>query len=186
MTDYFLDGERRDGLPVDSVAAGGISLGTVFDQKFYAMRVAGNGLRFPFEAQPFTALVDIVGDVGEEALRSYAKELISHGCVQAVCRGDEAGILNDIFGDLSEEGGADVNGLPFTSMVLDDEPLCDAIEYFILPCGLASTGLLMVIGDSGDFHEAVGSFTTSAGSLRESMSAPVYVEEELVCFDMAH
>lgn len=188
MSDYFLYGESRDVKAVAHTVSRGKILANVFDQKFYAMR-AHNGagdLRFPFDPQPFTALVNIVGDVGEDVLRIYAKELISHGCVQAVCRGDEAGILNDIFGDLSEEGGADSNGCTFTSMAIDDEPLEEAIEYFILPCGLASTGLLMVIGDSADFQAGVKSFKDSAGNMQKSLKEPVYVEEESVYFELVH
>ena len=157
-----------------------------FGQRFYAMRADGGGLRFPFEAQPFTTLVDIVGDVGEETLRGYARELIAHGCVQAVCRGADSGLMNDIFDELSENGETGDDGFPFTSMAVDDEPLNEAIEYFILPNGLAATGLVMVIGDAGDFRSVIDNFTVSAGNAREGLGIPVYVEEEQVCFEPAY
>ncbi|MDR1745447.1 MAG: hypothetical protein LBS30_06815, partial [Planctomycetota bacterium] len=44
-----------------------------------------------------------------------------HGCVQAVCRGEESNRLESIFNELAEEGALDKNGTPFTSMCMDDE-----------------------------------------------------------------
>lgn len=178
-----MDGKNRVSAAASSVDAGGKNLGTHFGQKFYAIRAAGGSLRFPFDSQPFTALVDIAGDVGEETLRGYARELVAHGCVQAVCRGAESGLMNDIFGELSENGETDTNGFPFTSMAIDDEPLNEAIEYFVLPNGLAATGLVMIIGDSGDFRLAVDNFAASTDGAKEALGIPVYVDEELVCFD---
>ena len=184
MTENSLDWKNRLKAVAPSVDAGGISLGTHYGQKFYAIRADGGSLRFPFAAQPFTALVDIAGEVSETALRGYARELIGHGCVQAVCRGGDSGLMNDIFGELADNGETDNGDFPFTSMALDDEPLNEAIEYFILPNGLAATGLVMVIGDSGAFRSAIDSFTASTSGAKEAaLGIPVYVEEELVCFD---
>ena len=182
MKDYLSYGNSRGRKIAATVETGGKSLGTLYDQKFYAIRVGSNGLRFPFEPQPFTALVDIKGDVDQDVLKSYARELLSYGCVQAVCRGVEAPVLNDIFGELAESGDIDANGFAFTSMSVDDEPLSEAIEYFVLPSGLASTGLLLVIGDAGDFKNAIEDFADMAGSLKKAIREPMYVEEELVCF----
>ncbi len=185
VTNYSWRCENRGKRVVRSINFGGKSLGSLYEQKFYAMRVEGNQLKFPFAAKPFTALVDIRGDVDQELLKGYARELVAHGCVQAVCRGVEAGLMNDIFGCISEEGASDVNGLPFTSMSVDEEPLEESVEYFILPSGLAGVGLIMVIGDSDAFADAVDCFANFANGAQESKNEPVYIEEEQVCFEMA-
>ncbi len=157
-------------------------MGTIHEQRFYAIRASGADVRFPFPQGAFTALVDMSRSVDDAVLRGYAEALIGHGCVQAVCRGEESSRLEEIFNDLAEKGDLDRNGAYFTSMCLDDEPLNEAIQYFVLPCGLAQTGLLMVIGDQGDFQNAIEGFSTAAGAIREDLSAPVYTEDDLVCF----
>lgn len=161
---------------------GGISLGTLHEQRFYAIRANGADLRFPFSAQPFTALVDVSASIDNAVLQGYAQALIDHGCVQAVCRGEESERLVEIFDRLTEQGEHDKNDTPFTSMCMDDEPLNEAIEYFVLPCGLAQTGLLMVIGDAGDFQNAIKGFFTAAGAVKEGFGQPVHSEPDLVCF----
>ena len=172
---------KRDALAAARLV-GGISLGTLHEQRFFAIRANGSALRFPFTAQPFTVLVDISRPVDNEILQGYAQALIDHGCVQAVCRGEESDRLVEIFDTLAEKGDLDQNGTPFTSMCMDDEPLNEAIQYFVLPCGLAQTGLLMVIGDSGDFQGAIEGFSTAAGAIKEDIGEPVYAEDDLVCF----
>ncbi len=161
-------------------------MGTIHEQRFYAIRANGGDVRFPFPSGPFTALVDLSRSVDDVVLRGYAEALIQHGCVQAVCRGEESArleeIFNDLANDLAEKGDIDPNGPCFTSMCMDDEPLDEAIQYFVLPCGLAQIGLLMVIGDQGDFQNAIEGFSIAAGAIREDLSAPVYTEDDLVCF----
>lgn len=153
-------------------------MGTISDQRFYAIRANGGELRFPFPPGAFTALVDMSRPVDDAILRGYAEALLKHGCVQAVCRGEESSRLEEIFTDLANDH-ADAY---FTSMCLDDEPLDEAIQYFVLPCGLARTGLLMVIGDQGDFQAAIEGFSTAAGAIREDLGEAVYTEDDLVCF----
>ncbi len=182
VTDYFIGGDAEQIDLALTRLVGGIELGTLHDQRFYAIRANGASLRFPFASQPFTAMVDVPGSVDETLLKQYAGELIDHGCVQAICRGEESSRLVDIFDDLAERGDLDRNGIPFTSMCLDDEPLAEAIQYFVLPCGLASVGLLMVIGESGDFQNAIQGFSSAAGAIKESIGEPVYTEDDLVCF----
>ncbi len=159
-------------------------MGTIHEQRFYAIRANGADVRFPFPSGAFTALVDLARSVDDAVLQGYAEALIRHGCVQAVCRGEESSRLEEIFNSLADKGDIEIdrNGTYFTSMCLDDEPLNEAIQYFVLPCGLAQTGLLMVIGDQGDFQNAIRGFSTAAGAIREDLSAPVYTEDDLVCF----
>jgi len=161
--------------------AGGF-MGTIHEQRFYAIRANGSDLRFPFPAGNFTALVDLARSVDDSVLKGYAEALIQHGCVQAVCRGEESSRLEEIFNELAEQGDLDKDGTFFTSMCLDDEPLDEAIQYFVLPCGLARTGLLMVIGDQDDFQNAIKGFSVAAGAIREDLGEPVYTEDDLVCF----
>lgn len=182
MKDYLFGGDAESSEAALDRLVGGISLGTLHEQRFFAIRANGAELRFPFPAGPFTALVDMSRSVDDQVLRGYAEALINHGCVQAVCRGEESSHLENIFNDLASEGDLDKNGTPFTSMCMDDEPLNEAIQYFVLPCGLAQTGLLMVIGDQGDFQDAIKGFSTAAGSSKEEIGEPVYTEDDLVCF----
>ena len=181
MKEFSFGGGAFDASALDRLV-GGLSLGTLHEQRFYAIRANGSDLRFPFPAGPFTALVDLVAPVDDAVLRKYAEALIGHGCVQAVCRGEESCRLDEIFYKLAEKGDLDRNGTPFTSMCLDDEPLNEAIQYFVLPCGLAQTGLLMVIGDQGDFQNAIQDFSTAAGAIKDNIGEPVYTEDDLVCF----
>ncbi len=160
---------------------GGMSLGTLRGQNFYAMRANGAELRFPFTPRPFTALVSISSSVGDETLRNYVKSLIDHGCVQAVCRG-ECERFGELFDAELEHGEYDKNGAMPHSMSMSDEPLVEAISYFVLPADLAYTGLILVIGSHGDFRETVDGFTNVAGELREEYLEPVFDEADLVSF----
>lgn len=186
MAEYSFYEETAWGKTVASLYSGGKSLGTLFDQKFYAVRAGGPDLNLPFTPRPFTALVDISREVEDNLLERYAKTLMSHGCVQAVCRGEGADRLSAIFDRLADEGGNSCSeGFAFTSMAIDDESLDDAIHYFVLPCGLASTGLVVVIGGNDSFRQAVECFSGAAGSLNEGLGVPAYVSEELACFEPA-
>lgn len=183
MKDYLDGGEALANEFSRADLSGGVTdLGTLHAQRFYAIRANGAELRFPFSAQPFTTLVDMSAPVDGEVLQGYAEALIRHGCVQAVCRGEESHRLVDIFNRMAERGEFDRDGAPFTSMEMDDEPLPEAIQYFVLPCGLAHTGLLVVIGEQGDFQAAIDGFSIAAGAIRENLSEPIYAEDDLVCF----
>ena len=182
MKDYLTDGDAKSVEFTLARLVGGIGLGTLHEQRFFAIRANGPELRFPFPARPFTALVDVAGPIDDGVFKGYAQSLIDHGCVQAVCRGEDSDRLVRIFDEMAERGDFDRDGTPFTSMCLDDEPLNEAIQYFVLPCGLAQTGLLMVIGDSGDFQNAIQGFSTAAGAIKENIGEPVYTEADLVCF----
>lgn len=174
--DGGFDARALDGL------IGGIGLGTLHEQRFFAMRTSGGELRFPFPKCPFTVLVDMVSPVDDAVLRSYAEALVGHGCVQAACRGEESERMVDIFNSLADRGDLGDDATPFTAMSMDDEPLDEAIAYFVLPCGLAQTGLVMVIGEQSDFQNAIRGFSNAAGAAKEDIGEPVYTEDDLVCF----
>lgn len=181
MTDNLFGG---GAFSLDAVLGGQVGgyMGTIHEQRFFAIRANGSELRFPFQSGAFTVLVDLARSVDDAILKTYAEALIGHGCVQAVCRGEESSRLEKIFNKLAEKGDLDKNGTPFTSMCVDDEPLEEAIQYFVLPCGLAQTGLLMVIGDQDDFQNAIQGFSTAAGAIKDDIGEPVYTEDDLVCF----
>lgn len=185
MTDYLYGGGAKKIEIAIADLSGGQTLGMLHEQKFYAIRAEGAGIKFPFPEKPFTALVDISQPVDDAILESYAAALVEHGCVQAVCRGDEAARLAGIFDRMAEEGGLDHDGRPFSCMCMDDEPLLEAIEYFVLPCGLAATGLLMVIGDSGDFQSVVDGFANAAGAAAKAVPEPDHAANGAVCFTHA-
>ncbi|MCL1999998.1 MAG: hypothetical protein FWG74_01070 [Planctomycetes bacterium] len=178
VTDYSAGGDAEKIDLSLSGLVGEIDLGTLHEQHFYAIRANGSNLRFPFAAQPFTAMVEVSSSIDEALLRQYAGSLIAHGCVQAICRGEESSRLVDIFDDLAELGDQENNSIPFTSMCLDDEPLAEALQYFVLPTGLASVGLLMVIGGSGDFQNVIQGFSNASDSADESI---IYLEEDVAC-----
>ncbi|MCC8166633.1 MAG: hypothetical protein LIQ31_10900 [Planctomycetes bacterium] len=182
MKDTFFDGTATTREAALARLVGGTVLGTVHDQRFFAMRANGDTLRFPFPARTFTALVNMSGPVDDALLQTYAQALIDHGCIQAACRGEGSDRLVEIFDKMAEQGDFDHDGTPFTCMPLDDEPLEEAIQYFVLPCGLAQTGLVMVIGDSGDFENAINGFSVAAGAIKENIGEPDYIEDDLVCF----
>lgn len=185
MTDYLCGGEAKKIEIAMTGLVGGQTLGTLHEQKFYAIRAEGADIKFPFSAKSFTALVDISKPVDDTILERYASALVEHGCVQAVCRGEEASRLAGIFDKMAEEGAFDRDGRPFSCMCMDDEPLLEAIEYFVLPCGLATIGLLMVIGDSGDFQNVVDGFANAAGAAAEAVAEPDHADADVVCFTHA-
>lgn len=165
--------------------SGGKFMGTLYGQKFFALKANGPEVKLPFDAQPFTALIDISSERDDAVLEDYAKNLISHGCVQAICRGCGSERLDAIFNRLAEGGRLDRNGIAFTSMCSEDETLGESLHYFVLPCGLASVGLVLVIGESGDFERVLDGFNCTAGELFEMRGEPVCVDEEFACYEFA-
>lgn len=181
VNDHHTGGDAKRGSLEIARLVGGVSLGTVHEQRFYAIRANGSGLCFPFSPQPFTAMVDISRPVDDEVLTGYANALIEHGCVQAICRGEDSDRLEGIFNNLAEQGELDRSGQFFTSMCVGDEPLTESLQYFILPSGLAQTGLLMVIGDVDDFRETIEGFSTATGALKEDFGQLIYTEADPMC-----
>lgn len=182
VTNDYLDGDAEHVYIALSGMNGGMSLGTLHDQKFFAMRANGDKLDFPFPERPFTALVDLSRSISDDNMRRYAQALMRHGCVQAVCRGEDSERMTSIFEELTETGEYDRDGKAATVMASYDETLVEAIQYFVLPCDLAKTGLLVVIGDNGDFQNAIDGFSTAAGAMKEAVVEKVYSETDLVCF----
>lgn len=158
------------------------SLGTLYEQKFYALRAAGKTLDYPFAARTFTALVDSNTSLSDDVLRHYVDSLLNHGCIHVICRGHDAERLSSIFDETVDERGLTHDGYTMTSMIYDEDDLEETVGYFVLPTGLADVGLLLVIGDSGDFKSMVRSFARIAGTLRENVTEPVFESEVVATF----
>jgi hypothetical protein len=179
---FFEDGAYSLDWLASYHLAGGISLGTLHNQHFYAVRVNGNDLRLPFSARPFSAMIDMTRPVDDVILKKYAVDLIRHGCVQSICRGEEANHLTRLFDDMAESGALDSNGVAFTAMCMEDEPLDEAIRYFSLPCGLAQTKLILVIGGEEQFREVVGGFYRISGLNREKLDEESFTDADCISF----
>ncbi len=154
------------------------SLGTVYDQRFYALRrLPSSGgpstsLSFPFPPSPFNGLICVGVPLPEAALGRIMLALLQHGMRQAVCCGCEAEFAGDVLDELIDEHNFSHDGhAPFAS-VHEGEPLSEVIDYFILPNGLADIGLLMILGDEAAFGQAVKAFGRVAGQLRERLHVP--------------
>ncbi|MDR3077643.1 MAG: hypothetical protein LBV15_02640 [Planctomycetota bacterium] len=164
MTDaLFSDGGEHIDFTRLVHIGGGVDLGTLHRQHFYAVRASGSGFSLPFSVRPFTVMVDMTGSADDAVLRKYAAILTRHGCVQAICRGEESHRMHRIFEDLSETGELDRNGSAFTSMCMEDEPREDVLRYFSLPCGLAKTKLILIIGGQDDYQAALNDFLNVSG-----------------------
>jgi hypothetical protein len=143
-------------------------LGKFYDQRFYATRlVPGKAFHPPFAPHPFNVMIHIAGHVPDKALRQIGLDLLKHGMRFALCHGSEAERMGDILDELLEDNEFAHKGYTAYTSVHDDDPLEEAVEYFILPSGLADTGLMLVIGDESSFRSVMRAFTKVTGHLRE-------------------
>lgn len=151
-----------------SLASERKSLGTIHDQKFYAIRNTGEKpLELPFSTKPFNVMIELALPLSDDALRQIGIQLLKDGMCHATCRGGEAERMGEILDDLIDEHGFSIDGHTVFTSVHDDESLEEVLEYFVLPNGLASTSLLVVIGDEASFHNLVRCFGSTAADLRE-------------------
>ena len=154
------------------------SLGTVHDQRFYAVRclpLAGQGhctMTMPFASKPYNALVRVCVPFARSVLQEAGLALLRHGLLQAVCCGCEGESMGEVLDELADEHGFNHNGRPAFASVHEDETLDEVLDYFILPNGQADTGLLVVLGDEAAFRETLRCFVRVAGELRERLYAP--------------
>jgi hypothetical protein len=143
-------------------------LGNFYDQTFYAARHApGKALSFPFPASRFNAMIYLAGDEDEKALRRIGLDLLQHGLRYALCHGPGAKAMGQVLDDLIDEHGFSCEGLTAYTSVHQDESLAEAVEYFVLPAGLAETSFLVVIGNDADYRQVMRAFTKATSHLRE-------------------
>ncbi len=151
------------------------ALGTVYDQRFYALRAVPCGktrtlkLSMPFAAAPFNALIYATLPISSAILRDISLNLFRHGMRQAVCCGSEADTMGEILDDIADEFSFHHDGRPVFTSIHDDESLAEVLDYFILPNGLADKSLILVIGNDKSFREALRTFAKVAGSMREKL-----------------
>jgi hypothetical protein len=147
-------------------------LGTFYDQTFYATRhAADKALSFPFPAGRFNAMVCLAEKTDEAAMRRIGMDLLEHGLRFALCHGPEAGAMGKVLDELIDEHGFSCEGLTAYTSVHEDDSLAEAVEYFILPAGLAETSLLVVVGSDASYREVMKSFAKATSHLRERVLA---------------
>jgi len=163
---------RRRGVCADAK-----SLGTVHDQRFYAVRYlpasqAEEG-RFdlPIPRRAFNALIYAAVPLAEARLRDLALTLLRHGLRQAVCCGPEAEAMGEMIDAMADDHEITHDGRSVLASIHDDESLDEVIDYFILPNGIAETSLLVVLGDEVAMRDTLRSFARVTGDMRERLAA---------------
>lgn len=148
------------------------SLGTVHDQRFFAVRSQpGYDLPFPFPKDHFNSLIAIRGCPAEETLQSVAMQLLRHGMRAGICHGEGAEMMGSMIDGLVDEYGFSHNERTVYASVHDDEELDEVIDYFVLPNGLADIGLIVVIGEESAFEDVLFLFNHVTGQVRERVLA---------------
>ena len=144
------------------------TLGRLHGQKFFVARANAMGeVAWPFGPRPFSAMVEIRREAGEDALARLAEGLFSHGCRGAVCRGAASDRCRDVFDRVADDSKFfRPGGYSPWSMVYEEE-FEEALAYFTLPTGQTDTGLLVVVGDEADFRQAAGGFGRFVGRAAE-------------------
>lgn len=147
-------------------------MGICHDQRFYALRyLPGRKLELPFEDKPFTALIEITVPLSDDILRNVAMDLLYRGMRAALCLGPEAERMVEIVDELVDAYGFAHEARTVYASAHEDEDLAEAIQYFILPTGLAETGLLLVLGGEDAFRQTVRTFGQATTGMREKLVA---------------
>ncbi len=132
-------------------------MGHVFDQPVYSCRCMPNeAIDLPFQdGQPFTCLINAAVHIQDSAFVTLARHLLTRNMRFAVCAGIESDRLADLLNELLEEGEYHQEGRSAAVASYDDEPVEEAMEYFILPSGIAPASLVITIGDEPVFRAAL-------------------------------
>ncbi len=176
-----------DGLPNRLYASGNQkSLGAVYDQHFYAVRhEAGETIAFPFPQKHFNALIAFHRATNVEERRVIAMELLEYGMRFALCYGQGADEMAELIDELVDEYNYMHNGCTVFSTVHEDGDIGDALAYFVLPNGLADTGLILSLGDDGDFDQWTETFDSlihgEGAEIEEEDEMPIVGAPEMAC-----
>lgn len=129
-------------------------MGHVFDQPLYSCRCQpGAAFDLPFdERQPFACLINAAVHIPDSAFVNLARRLLERNMRFAVCAGIESDRLADLLNDVLEEGEYHDEGRTAVAASYEDEPVEEAMEYFILPSGIAPASLVVTIGDEPVFR----------------------------------
>lgn len=149
QTDDFSDFESR------LIASGNSpKIGKLNDQRFYAVRYRGGRLSIPFARKKFSALINAVSDYPETELRKIGMQLLKHGLAQAVCIGNGAEQVSEIFDELIDDHSFTFDGFtPYTQV--EEGALSDAVEFFTLPTGLTKVSLILTLGNENSHNNIV-------------------------------
>lgn len=161
-----------DGLTSKLYASGNDKhLGTVFEQRFYALRAEpGEEIRFPFAEQRFNALIDLDVPCSEKNLRETVLQLLKRGMRVGVCGGDGATQVGSIIDSLVDEYGFSHDGGTVYADVHHGEALEDMVGFFVTPNGLAEVGLIIVLGGKGRIEQASDAFRYLADGAAEELN----------------
>ncbi|MFH0910565.1 MAG: hypothetical protein V1918_03525 [Planctomycetota bacterium] len=136
-------------------------MGKVFDRPFYSCQfLPGKPLVLPFAPQSFVCLINASSYVSDEHFKALALSLLQQRMRAAICCGIESERLNDLLNELLEDGQFHDNGRTAMATAYEDDPLEEVMEYFALPAGIASTSLLLSIGDDRMFKSTLQTFSS--------------------------
>ena len=146
-------------------------LGKFYDQSFYVLHYQpGRTLDFPFRSQPFNAFISINNEYPTKIISQMAFSLLKQGMRFALCHGERAEAMAEIIDRLIDDFHFIHNGFTVYSSSHPNEDLEEAMEYFILPNGLAETGLILVLGDEIALQKAMKTFAKITSALSAATS----------------
>ncbi|MCX7934708.1 MAG: hypothetical protein N3A66_05555 [Planctomycetota bacterium] len=164
---------RKTGESVRRKAKEDELLGKFYDQTFYVLRYQkGCTLEFPFRSQSFNAFISIDSEYPPKILEQIAFSLLKQGMRFALCHGKGAEALAEIIDRLIDEHRFSHNGFTAYSSSHTNETLEEAMEYFMLPNGLAEIGLILVIGDEAAQQKVAKTFSRIIGAMDKIASMP--------------
>ncbi len=147
------------------VSGTALKLGSVSDQTIYAMRPQpGCDLNFPFEKKPFTALIRTSSQTTEADMRRAGWQLLQHGLRHGICHGEKADRMSEILDEIIDSFDISDNNQTAFSSSHEGEDISETMEYFLLPSGLADSGLILVLGTDNDWGGTMDSFDNLVGS----------------------
>ncbi len=145
--------------------------GQVHGQDFYLhQHVLGAPLALPFSRRHFTAFIDLPVPAPETVLRELALRLLRHGMRSAICWGYEAELLGEVIDRVIDDYGFWHGDQTAFCSVHEEEALEEALEFFILPCGLAETGLVLTCGDDAALRTLTSTFSLVHAGAREEVA----------------
>jgi hypothetical protein len=106
----------------------------------------------------FCCLIHAAVHISDDQFLELAGRLLRNRMRCAVVSGVESERLGDLLDELLEDGEYHDNGRMALAEVCDEEPLEEALEYFVLPNGMATNNLLVYIGDEQGFATALETF----------------------------
>lgn len=147
------------------------SMGVVMDIPLYSCRyLPKEDLALPLEGENgFSCLLRAAAHISDDAFRDLGRQLLGAGMRYAVCNGVECDRLSDLLNELLEEGEYHLEGRT-AAACCDDGSFEEALEYFILPSGMAPANLVLTLGDQAAFQATLESTGDVVEKMRESLA----------------